>query len=92
MDLEWQDRRLLNLLADEGPLGASAEDGPNGASFRFDCPRIAQDGSQVGDDPIYEAPRVRRLEADGLLSMTPGAAGQLRVEITSAGRAACKRA
>lgn len=92
MDLEWQDRRLLKLLADEGPLNASIQQEPTGDAFRFDHLPTSQGGEQLGEEPIYEASRVRRLEADGLLSLTADASGQFRVEITPEGTTASREA
>ena len=93
MDLEWQDRRLLKLLDEEGPLSASMQEEPGGNSFRFDYLPVSQGGEQLGEEPIYEASRVRRLEAEGLLSVTADAsAGQFRVAITPEGTAVCRGA
>ena len=92
MDLEWQDRRLLKLLAEEGPLNASILQEPTGDAFRFDYLPTSQGGEQLGEKPAYEASRVRRLEADGLLSVTADASGQFRVEITPEGTAASREA
>lgn len=86
MTREWQDRRVLELLADHGPLEASVEPGAKGSSFVFRGGFQGQSGGIIRHDPAWEESRVRRLAHEGLLEIKPGPLpGEFTVAITARG-------